>query len=195
VNWNRLKLMRTAARVRRCHTMTTIHSQSVGEHTFGLMALLIELCEPSDNHKGILNPRLSKLLVAALYHDAPEAITGDMPAPVKSGYPQLKDAMASAEKGIAIEFDLYVELTVFEKSILRYCDLMECALYAMEEIETGNIAMAKVFRNCMNGIRKDRLADVTPSALRLYDMLQTKYELKYVSNLGEDVTHGWPEFD
>lgn len=205
MNWERLRLMRTAARVQRMHTMTCIRPQSVGEHTFGILALIIEVCDASfmqsatdlmgiSTQEQIAERSVLKIMTAAIYHDAPEAITGDIPSPVKWRHKAIETGLKDAEREIAKEFSIGIQLTDLEKSILKFCDLMELAMYALEEVDTGNKALAVVHRNAMSAIIDRKLTDVTPSALRLFDLMRIKYEAHYLRDLGNEVTHGWPEY-
>src|SRR4029077_15332745 len=138
MNFKQLKLMRSAARVRRMHVITTIHHQTVGEHTFGLLAILF--CVEA-------TPSMA-LIRACLYHDAAEAMTGDVPAPTKWAHSILREGIDAAEKSIMRDHDMHIPLTEREKKLMLYCDLMELAMYASEEVDTGNTTMASVLRNC-----------------------------------------------
>jgi 5'-deoxynucleotidase len=185
--YHRLRLMRTAARVRRVHTMPTIHPQTVGEHTFGVMAILYEIC-----HEGVP----PALMVAALQHDAPEAITGDVPSPAKWRHPTLEDALRVAEAKISIEFDLQPHelLSAVEHRLLKFADLMELAIFAIEEVDTGNSAMATVARNALTAIAKRDLRGLNEHTERLYSAIAIGFENKYPKDHGKEITHGWPEY-
>lgn len=183
MNFKRLKLMRSAARVTRVHTMPTIHTQSNGEHTFGVMAVLLTICKPS-----------AQLMQAALYHDAAEAITGDVPSITKLHHPDIKEALVEAEVSIEKEFEIGIPLTIEEHGLLKYCDMMELALFATEETDMGNVRMAVVIRNALWIIRKRELTNVTRAAKELYDFMWHRTEKKYPAGYGEDSLNGWPEY-
>lgn len=189
MNFKRLKLMRAAARVKRLHVMSPMYAQSVGEHTFGLLAILFTIAEGS--------VAISRSLIeGCLYHDAPEAITGDVPAPVKWHHGTLADALNAAEYRIEQEFSLSINLVEIERKLLSYCDLMELAMFSCEEADSGNIQMAVVLRNTIRAIEKRKITDVTPYALELFDYVKTYAESRGFMDpkFGEDTFNGWTDY-
>lgn len=185
MNLKRLRLMRTAARVERMHTMPGIHRQTVGEHTFGMLAILFEI-EPS--------PELV-LLSAFLYHDAAEAVTGDVPAPTKWRHRGLKQQLDHVETSVEMEFDMLHTLSVPNKKILKFCDTLELAMYSAEEAQMGNIKAAVVMRNCMSFIVDNSLQDCcgTPSKELFMDIQNYMYA-QFDPYLGSDILNGWPDY-
>lgn len=181
MNYKRLRLLRNAARVLRCHNARSIHQQTVGEHTFGVLALL-----------ATVYPQARALVwQAALYHDVPESVTGDVPAPTKWRHKQLEEALRAVEDSVKQEYELHILLTEHEKRVLKFCDYMELALFAIEECDSGNSHMASMARNALRGIQQRGLTDVTPDALTLYDLVKVTLEQKqYDGAYGAEVTHG-----
>lgn len=189
MNFKRLKLMRSAARVQRMHTMPCTYRQSVGEHTFGLLAIMDDIFGLED--------RSSRLIVAALYHDVAEAITGDTPAPVKWAHPLLEIELKAAEARIDKEFGIPdFSLSAFEIRILKYCDLMELAMFALEEVDTGNKVMAVVAWNALNAVKKRSLEHITEESLALWKQVGSDYvgRCGATGTFGEDCYHGWPAY-
>ncbi len=182
MNLQRLMLMRSAARVQRMHVVSTHHRQTVGEHTFGVLAILFEIV---DTHPS------EELIKAVLYHDAPEAMTGDVPAPTKGRHPDLKAALVKAEAMIEATHDIAIELTRYEKDVLACCDLMELAMYAIEEVDMGNKTMASVMRNCMKAlVRYEHDLLKTGNARNMYAFIKQRVD-SYASDLGDDRLCGW----
>ena len=71
-------------------------AESLSEHTCDTALLAHMLCLIARRYTG--TPcRPKTVAVAALYHDAPEIITGDMPTPVKYSSPTLRDAYKALE--------------------------------------------------------------------------------------------------
>lgn len=161
MNTNRLRLMRIAARIPRVHTRPPIHKQTVGEHTFGVLAILREVCQPS-----------VALYEAALYHDAPEAVTGDVPAPAKWDSPALTEALNDVEDDIIDRWRLpnSRNLNPQEERLLKFADLMELALFSIEEVNMGNRGMAKVAENALTHIAATELSDINSETLAMYSM-------------------------
>jgi 5'-deoxynucleotidase YfbR-like HD superfamily hydrolase len=121
--------VRRGGNMLRYHTLpTTGMQQTVAHHTFGVMNIILTLW-----------PDCSKnLLVAALHHDVPEQVTGDIPAHVKWANPAMKEAIENIEDKFLKDHDLYVELTDSEKRMLAMADLMELILYSHELIFRGD---------------------------------------------------------
>jgi 5'-deoxynucleotidase YfbR-like HD superfamily hydrolase len=160
---DRLRLLRTAASVKRLHTRRTIHSQTVGEHTFGVLGLLFEVCEPS-----------IELVKAALYHDVPEAITGDVPSPAKRVY-AIKEAFEAFEDDIELVYSLTTTLTPLEQRLLRFCDVMELIIFATEEAEMGNAMMLMVRERALSYLLRDGLYNINDATTTLFLKIQHQH--------------------
>src|SRR5262245_13906419 len=86
--------------VRRYHAKRAVVHQTVADHCWGVCVILMWLYYPD------LPP--NKKLQRALMHDAPELITGDIPAPAKWRSPELKTALAKLEQQVSEELGLPV---------------------------------------------------------------------------------------
>ncbi len=89
--------------------------------------------------------------VAALYHDAPEILTGDLPTPVKYDNPAIRDAYKAVESVAADKllsllpdelrpaFDPYVreELEPELLRVVKAADKLSAYLKCLEELEGG----------------------------------------------------------
>lgn len=120
-------LLRDAAAVTRYHTKRTLRQQSLADHSYGVIQLL-----------NYVWPECRKeLLLAGAFHDLPEYVTGDIPAPIKRKCPQLGLILEELEKGTA---PLYQEfgLSVAEELVLGWCDTFELVLWCHEEVMLGN---------------------------------------------------------
>lgn len=167
MNFKRLKLLRAAARVRRMHVMPPLHHQTVGEHTFGVLSILVTITAN-------VTPQLWR---AALFHDATEARLGDVPAPAKWDNVPLRHGYQLADRALMEEFELEEKnLTDLEHRLLHFADLMELAMFALEECQDGNVKMAGVFDRAIGAIKKSGLIDITPAAKDLYDLVTLKFE-------------------
>lgn len=167
-----INLLRTAARVKRLHTVPTIREQSVGEHTFGVLGILHLMGV-------VLNESIT---LATLLHDVPEAITGDVPAPAKKQWPALDKALLEAEEEIAKDFgfiSVYRRLAPNEKRAIQFADSMECALYGYEEALMGNTWMVPVAYAALDAIRQNSLLEVAPNSNHIYDTVATALESKF----------------
>lgn len=82
--------------ITRWSLMHSTRPESLSEHTCDTALLAHTLCLIARRYTG--TPcRPKTVAVAALYHDAPEIITGDMPTPVKYSSPGLRDAYKALE--------------------------------------------------------------------------------------------------
>jgi 5'-deoxynucleotidase YfbR-like HD superfamily hydrolase len=122
--------MREAFRIRRFHTITHVAmEETVGQHTANLINMLIFLYDE-------LPP---KVLLRALYHDAPELITGDLPAPAKWLSKELSAAIDVMEARVQRDMELFNEpMSEFDEAMLKYADMMDLCFKAVEEISVGN---------------------------------------------------------
>jgi 5'-deoxynucleotidase YfbR-like HD superfamily hydrolase len=164
--YQRFDLMRQAARTRRCHTQMVIHPQGVGEHTFSALAIL-DLIAP-DCRKEVWR--------ALLYHDAPEAVTGDVPAPAKWVFSDLEKVLRSVEERIRHEYGIHCPIAAFEEEYIKYADIMELVWYGIEEYRMGNRAVAPMVRAALNALKHRGLEGVTMRAQQLTDYTRTVFE-------------------
>lgn len=122
-------LMRNAAAVKRYHTTRTLRTQTTGEHSAGVAAIIMCICpEPSAN-----------LLMAAIKHDTPELATGDLPATAKWENPQLAAQLAISEETFLRKHDIDMPLLSAEEGrMLKFADYGELVFWVLEEIALGN---------------------------------------------------------
>jgi 5'-deoxynucleotidase YfbR-like HD superfamily hydrolase len=125
-------LMRDAGVVKRSHTCRTLVDRNVAEHSHGVAMLVLLLYAEA----GVL-PR-PELLAAALTHDLSEIATGDTPAPVKREHPALKQTLNAISTKWEQDMGVRYHLTQAEEQVLLWCDRMDFALYAFEEVQMGN---------------------------------------------------------
>ena len=112
-----------------------------------------------------------KLALRALYHDASEILTGDMPTPVKYGKEALRAAYKEVEKEaeerllLALPEDMqgaYSELffpaeeenTAYENRILKAADKLSALIKCREEIRAGNQEFSTALQSTEKTIEK-----------------------------------------
>jgi len=127
-------LYRDAGAVKRYHVKRTHRTQTIAEHTFGMLMLVKQVTEGQGEYG--LQSRAT-LYEAILHHDLPELMTGDVPAPIKRVHPELGPLMDSIEQDL---YPLYREytLTQEEAALLKWADRMELVLWCLEEFRMGN---------------------------------------------------------
>ncbi len=185
MNFNTLKLVRAAARVERMHTNPTLHRQTVGEHTFGVLWLAYLITQPRT-----LNIALVHRIMT---HDVPEAITGDVPSPTINANGGIREGLHHLESDIADSFRLpgMGSLTDWEEQVYKFCDRAEFVMFALEEVADGNSKMMPRARNTIERIRKSGVHRCTPAAEQLLNILALRCE-DYPQDYGQEATHGWP---
>jgi len=160
-----MNTLRKAGRVKRYHTVDTIGHQTVAEHSFNVCLILLALFQGKVS---------SELLKAALYHDLPEIVTGDVPATAKWGNPELRDALRKVEDRFEATHSLTVDLSEEELTALKWADMMELVQYCVDQLEMGNRNMLVV---ATRGV--DYLCSM-PSINNVSEMLlvNVQYELR-----------------
>lgn len=154
-NFERLKNTLAAGRVRRWHTDGAL-SQSVGEHTFGVMCVLVYLLSEAGGRESFASAADEAVLLAgALLHDAPERFTGDLPAPVRSRLEGCAEFDAIDREARAKV--LSIEPTDAQRRIVFYADKLEAVLFAWR-VGRGEVALYNSYE-----VRRALAADCTTS--------------------------------
>lgn len=133
-NIDRWALMRNSDRE---NVMEHSHMVAVLAHALGVIRRDVYgvPCDPS------------RAAAAALFHDAPEIITGDMPTPVKYHDDNMISAYKSIEKGAvntlvaALPEDMqpeYRSLLENEGDLVKAADKLAAYIKCLEELKTGN---------------------------------------------------------
>ena len=138
--------------ITRWSLMHSTRAESLSEHTCDTALLAHMLCLIARLYTG--TPcRPKTVAVAALYHDAPEIITGDMPTPVKYANHALRDAYKALEaesvrsmtgllpEELGEEISPFISgelLTAEEKRLLKAADRLSALIKCMEEQRSGN---------------------------------------------------------
>ena len=78
--------------------MRNTFSENIQEHSHQVAVLAHALALIRRNVLGLEGPDPDKCAVAALYHDASEILTGDMPTPIKYYNPSIKSAYKQVER-------------------------------------------------------------------------------------------------
>lgn len=165
------KALVRAGRVKRWHTVDTVATQNVADHTYGVMCTLMLITDGNASRE---------LLIAALSHDILEGITGDTPHPFKSQYPDefnfLEDAAeAQIPKGFA------PTITKDESNLLKVADLLECGVWATHELILGNAGALPIMLNVLRSISG---MEVPPRAMAIIEALERNVS-KYTENEDE----------
>jgi|TARA_R110000824_G_scaffold50752_7_gene141528 5'-deoxynucleotidase YfbR-like HD superfamily hydrolase len=125
--------------VTRYHTVPEIaNGQDVASHTWRAMIILTTLW-PDISKNAIMN---------MMWHDIPEAYTGDIPATTKWGYPKLATALERAEDIIVNQLEIWpLDITEKEEHRIKVADMLELVLHCFRQMEMGNRKAIPVFKN------------------------------------------------
>jgi 5'-deoxynucleotidase len=131
--------------------MRNTYAENIQEHSHQVAVLAHALALIRRNVLKLDGPDPDRCAVAALYHDATETLTGDMPTPIKYYNPGIKEAYKQVER-IAGERlldmlppelrDSYAHL-IFEddcmvRPIVKAADKLSAYIKCMEEQKAGN---------------------------------------------------------
>lgn len=132
--------------------MRSARTESLCEHTADTAILAHTLCAVSNTIFGT-NVRAETVAVTALYHDASEILTGDMPTPVKYKSEPLRAAYKAVEADAAHTLGALLPeavrgamagylsgalLTEKEKQLLKAADRLSALIKCVEEENSGN---------------------------------------------------------
>ncbi len=140
--------------ITRWSLMHNSRPESLSEHTADTALIAHMLCRIAQHctHTGS-GIRPDTVATAALYHDAPEILTGDMPTPVKYKNDALRTAYKAVEaesahamagllpEAISAETELYLTgaiLTDAERKLLKAADRLSALIKCIEECQSGN---------------------------------------------------------
>ena len=160
--------------IQRWALMRNTFAENVQEHSHTVAILAHALAVIRNRYYGG-NVDEGQVAVAALYHDAPEILTGDMPTPIKYHNPAIRDAYRQVER-VAEEklLDMLPEdlrpgyraalspASTEVQELVRAADKLSAYIKCVEELKAGNLE----FREA---------AAQTRAALEAYDLPEVTY--------------------
>jgi 5'-deoxynucleotidase len=169
--------------------------ENVMEHSFEVAAIAHNLAVVSKHVYGNdVDP--NQVLAAALYHDASEALTGDLPSPIKYHNQKIRDAYKEVERTAEQEMlamlpeelrPVYREILLEEnlpkpvKQLVKAGDLIASLIKCKAEVNAGN----KEFEKAVDDVeqRLDKMA--MPEVQYFMDHFMPSFDL----TLDELITH------
>ena len=162
--------------INRWALMRSAREENLSEHCLEVAILTHALCVIG-NKKWNKNLSVEKAVLRALYHDAAEILTGDMPTPVKYRKEELKTAYKKVEKeaeerllstlpqylteefGKVFFSEDYATLT-YENKLIKAADKLSALIKCEEELRAGN----QEFSTAAMSIRKkvEEMAEELP---------------------------------
>ena len=151
--------------INRWSLMFNTEQEDLMQHT-AECAFLVHFLAPIGNRCFEKQYDADKLAVCALFHDAPEVLTGDLPTPVKYYNDEMKTIYKQIEKSAAdklknhlpqelrADYAAYLhasELTPGEKKLLKCADKLCAYIKCIYELNAGN----KEFQHAYAAIGKE----------------------------------------
>ena len=147
--------------------MRNTFSENIQEHSHQVAVLAHALALIRRDILKLPTPDPDKCAVAALYHDASEILTGDMPTPIKYYNPDIKDAYKQVER-IAGERLLSMLPEALRESyrdyvmedvgdmlpIVKAADKLSAYIKCVEEQKAGNTEFDSAEKATMASMRK-----------------------------------------
>lgn len=146
--------------------MRNTRKESLAEHSLetAFIAHAIALLH-NKNFQGNVNPE--RVALVALFHDAPEIITGDLPTPVKYYNNEIKQAYSEMESqatnhllsllppGLCEDFESILRCDDEEiKKIVRAADKISALIKCKDEIMLGNTEFSSAEKATLKTIKK-----------------------------------------
>lgn len=130
--------LRTLSFVPRWVITRNIHTQSVAEHSFYVAVYAGQLAEYLD-----FEGNMGDLYHAALWHDAEECFTGDIPGPAKRHMFDIsltpRQQQLWVRDGLSLRFPGQMRPVTYEmRLILKVANLLDEVFYKATEIQMGN---------------------------------------------------------
>lgn len=156
-----LQLLYSGVNTKRYHVVPTVHTETIGHHSHMVASLLV-----------LLYPDCKRnVIIAALFHDLAECVTGDIPSPSKRAMgAEFIDKLNTFEESVFLENEIILpELSKEEKHQLKVCDILAGMMRCHYEGYLGNKHIAESFKNFASYFREQNCTN--KKAQELYDWL------------------------
>ena len=154
--------------------MRNTFSENIQEHCHQVAVLAHALALIRRDILHLSGPDPDKCAVAALYHDASEILTGDLPTPIKYYNPDMKAAYKQVEKVAGNRLldmlppqlrDSYATWVLEEDkevlSIVKAADKLSAHIKCLEEQKAGNTEFASAVGQTLQAMEKMDLPELT----------------------------------
>ena len=180
--------------IRRWGLMRNAIEENVATHSWEVATLAHALAIIRNRHFGG-QVNVDRIATAALYHDATEVITGDMPTPVKYHSRVMREAFGDIEhkaeaellallpEDLRDEFDPYISESRWapeEKELIKAADRLSALLKCQAEMQAGN----KEFEPAAGHIRKKLEEEALPEVLYFLEVFAPGYQRPLDNLLG-----------
>ncbi len=152
--------------------MRNTRTENIAEHSLETAIITHLLCELHNRRFGG-NVDVSQAVLAAVYHDVPEIITGDLPTPVKYYDPEIKGAYKRVEEAAAVKLvdslpddlkDAYEPLLKESEDpqiarLVKAADKLSALIKCIEERRSGNTDFAEAESATLAAIKQMNLPE------------------------------------
>lgn len=151
--------------------MRSVTPENVQEHSHMVAVLAHALAVIRRDVMGVpCSP--DRCAAAALFHDAPEIFTGDMPTPVKYHDPEMRSAYRRVEEGAIAklvnglpasmqpEYDMLLRDEGGVRDLVRAADKLSAYIKCVEELKTGNLEFKSAAASTLGKLRAMGMAEV-----------------------------------
>ncbi|GGC67838.1 5'-deoxynucleotidase [Marinobacter halophilus] len=172
--------------IKRWGLMRNAIEENVATHSWEVATIAHALALIRNRHfNGQVNA--DRIAAAALYHDAIEVITGDMPTPVKYHSKVMREAFADIEHkaegellallpdDLRADFDPYVRESQWrqeEKELIKAADRLSALLKCRAEMQTGNKEFEPAAEQILHRLQEQSL----PEVLYFLEVFAPSYE-------------------
>ncbi|MBR4972815.1 MAG: 5'-deoxynucleotidase [Oscillospiraceae bacterium] len=152
--------------INRWGLMRNSFSENIQEHSHQVAVLAHALALIRRDILQLPAPDPDRCAVAALYHDATEILTGDMPTPIKYYNASIKDAYKQVERIAADQLvrmlpaqlrqsysSLFSEADAQVETIVKAADKLSAYIKCMEEQKAGNTEFESAAEQTMAAMR------------------------------------------
>ena len=153
--------------------MRNTFSENIQEHSHQVAVLAHALALIRRDILKLEGPDPDRCAVAALYHDASEILTGDMPTPIKYYNPHIKDAYKQVERiagerlleMVPLELrDSYAHLVLEDDAqvepIVKAADKLSAYIKCVEEQKAGNTEFDSAARTILGALEDLNLPEL-----------------------------------
>jgi 5'-deoxynucleotidase YfbR-like HD superfamily hydrolase len=125
---------RLSGQLKRYHTWPIIGQQTVAEHCWQILRIYLSVVDKIDSH----------MVQHIMFHDIGETFIGDLPYPVKSENPKLKEQLDPMELNSQLmQLDYWgtfrsVMLTEQDRVLFKQIELTEMAEFGLDQLCLGN---------------------------------------------------------
>lgn len=154
--------------------MRNTFSENIQEHSHQVAVLAHALALIRREILRLPGPDPDRCAVAALYHDASEILTGDLPTPIKYFNPELRNAYKAVEEvagnklldmlppALRDSYEAYVLETDRElMPIVKAADKLAAHIKCVEELKAGNTEFSTAAAQTLRALREADREELT----------------------------------